>query len=296
MAPEEGQVQASGDQTGDSLVLRMLSFVKVEHTIFSLPLLLAGAWLGAGRQWPSWWVLLLVMVAGAGARAVGMAMNRIIDRRIDAGNPRTAGRELPTGSLSLTSAWTVAGMGLLVYLAGCVLLGPVCTVLAPVPLVPLLLYSYLKRFTSLCHFGIGVCLGLAPLGAFVAASGGIAFDGPVLLLALFTFCWMSGFDIVYALQDLESDRKTGVCSLPARLGWNGAEAVAVVVHGVALAAIIAVALLTGGGYPAWSALAVTAMSLVLAHLPLLPLPARFFPMTAIAGVSAALVPMLGALG
>jgi 4-hydroxybenzoate polyprenyltransferase len=282
--------------TLSGLVARMLRFVKIEHTIFSLPLLLAGAWLGAGRSLPSWTTILLIIVAGTGARTVGMAMNRIADRRLDAVNPRTANRELPRQTLTIGNAWVVAGAGLLLYILACILLGPLCALLAPVPLVPLILYSYLKRFTSLCHFGIGICLGLAPLGAFVAAAGHLRFDLPVLLLALFAFAWISGFDIIYAQLDRESDVKNQVCSLPAALGPGGAELVSILVHIIALAATAGMLVLTGGQVLAWGALGVTAGALLMAHLPLLPLPARFFPLSAVAGVSAALVPVLGAFG
>jgi 4-hydroxybenzoate polyprenyltransferase len=278
------------------LVAKMLRFVKIEHTIFSLPLLLAGAWLGAGHSLPSWTTILLIIVAGTGARTVGMAMNRIADRRLDALNPRTANRELPMQTLTVANAWVVAAAGLLLYLGACILLGRLCVLLAPVPLLPLILYSYLKRFTSLCHFGIGICLGLAPLGAFVAAAGHLRFDLPVLLLALFSFAWISGFDIIYAQLDRESDLKNGVCSLPAVLGAGRAELVSILVHIVALSAAAGMLVLTGGEVLAWGALGVTAGALLMAHLPLLPLPARFFPLSAVAGVSAALVPVLGAFG
>jgi 4-hydroxybenzoate polyprenyltransferase len=283
-------------QRPSDLVAKMLRFVKIEHTIFSLPLLLAGAWLGAGRGLPPWTTILLIIVAGTGARTVGMAMNRIADRRLDALNPRTANRELPTQTLTVGNAWVVAGAGLLLYLGACILLGPLCALLAPVPLLPLILYSYLKRFTSLCHFGIGICLGLAPLGAFVAAAGHLRFDLPVLLLALFSFTWISGFDIIYAQLDRESDLKSGVCSLPAAFGAGRAELVSILVHIVALAAAAGMLVLTGGQVLAWGALGVTAGALLMAHLPLLPLSARFFPLSAVAGVSAALVPVLGAFG
>lgn len=278
-----------------SLARRLANFVKVEHTLFSLPLLFAGAWIGAGNRMPSVRTLLLVALAGLGARALGMAMNRILDRRIDLLNPRTAGRELPSGRMTPVQGWFVAGLGLLVYGFACVALGPVCLRLSPIPAVLLIGYSLLKRFTALCHFGIGLSLALGPLGAFVAVTGRVDADPAVLVLAAFTFFWISGFDIIYALQDLESDRRNKVHSLPAALGSRGAQAVAALVH--ALAAVLAVALwrLTGGGWVAALPLAVALGAFVAAYHPRLPLPVRFFPVSAIAGIAGALIPLLGGL-
>lgn len=272
---------------------RITRFVKIEHTVLSLPLIFSGAWLGQGGRLPSVKILCLIALAGAGARTLGMAVNRIADRRLDLLNPRTAIRDLPRGHISLAQAWAVAVGGAVAYLVACALLGRTCLLLSPVPLVPLLGYSYLKRFTSLCHFGIGVCLAMGPLGAYVAASGGIQFSSAVLLLGLFTFCWVSAFDIVYALQDVTSDRQTGVHSLPVRFGPARAQVIGAMVHGVAFAAIAGVAVVTGGGTPAWLSVAVAGVGLVLAYSPCVPLPARFFPLSAIVGLAGALVPFLG---
>ena len=272
---------------------RVARFVKIEHTVLSLPLVFAGAWLGQGGRAPSLRSLLLVALAGAAARSLGMAVNRIADRRLDLLNPRTAVRELPRGHISLTQACAVAGGGAAVYLLACALLGRICLVLAPVPLVALLGYSYLKRFTSLCHFGIGLCLAMGPLGAYVATSGGIQFSPAVLLLALFTFCWVSAFDIIYALQDVTSDLQTGVHSLPARFGPVRAQAIGALVHTVSLGGIAGVAVVTGGGVLAWLSVAVAGAGLALAYAPFVPLPARFFPLSAVVGIAGALVPFFG---
>jgi 4-hydroxybenzoate polyprenyltransferase len=275
-----------------SLMARLFNFVKIEHTIFSIPLLLAGAWLGAGGQWPGFRPLLLVMMAGVGARALGMAMNRILDRHIDQLNPRTASRELPSGKLSTGQAWGVAATGLTVYLAACAALGPLCLKLSPIPALALITYSLLKRLSSLCHYGIGVCLALGPLGAFVAVRGTTDVDGATLMLALFTFCWISGFDIIYALQDIKADRETGVHSLPAALGSTGAQWVAALTHLVAAAAAIQLWVLIGAGLASGLALAVTIAALGLAYWSKLPLHVRFFPVSAIAGISGAMIAML----
>ena len=273
----------------------VMRFAKVEHTLFSLPLLVAGAWLGAGGRWPAWSVLVLIALAGVGARTLGMSMNRIFDRRLDGLNRRTAGRELPSGRMRLPTAFAVAGGGLAVYLAACAGLGRVCLILSPVPAVPLMFYSLLKRFTNLCHFGIGLCLALAPLGAFVAASGGTAATPAILLLTTFTFLWMSGFDVIYAIQDLDSDRQTGVRSLPASLGAGRAQAIAAGLHAGALAALVWLWRLGGGGAGSGAALVVAAGGFAAAYWPAVPLAARFFPISAVVGLAASLVCLLGEL-
>jgi len=287
---------------------KVMSFAKIEHSLFSLPLLLAGAKLGSEAKtgaagatigglagWPELRTLGLIAMAGVGARTMGMAMNRIFDRKLDALNPRTAGRELPSGRMSLAAGLGVAAGGLGAYLLACWMLGPVCLALSAVPAVPLITYSLLKRFTNLCHFGIGLCLALAPLGAYVAASGTVSMSQSVWLLALFTFCWMSGFDIIYALQDMESDRQTGVRSLPVSLGAGRASAVAAGVHVVALAALALLWRSTGGGWLSAAAGCVAVAAFVLGHLPSIPAAKRFFPISAIASVAGAGVPLIAGL-
>ena len=281
---------------------KLMNFAKIEHSLFSLPLLLAGAKLGAETRqgspeaWPSLGVLGLIALAGIGARSMGMAMNRVFDRKLDALNPRTAGRELPSGQMPLAAGLGVAAGGLGLYLLACWLLGPLCLALSFVPAVPLITYSLLKRFTNLCHFGIGLCMALAPLGGYVAASGTASPSESVLSLALFTFCWMSGFDIIYALQDIASDRQTGVRSLPASLGFAGASAVAAGVHVVALAGLAWLWLSTGGGWFGGAAFAIAAGALVLGNLPSIPAAQRFFPISAIASFAGAVVPLIGWMG
>jgi 4-hydroxybenzoate polyprenyltransferase len=303
-----GQVLGTPSGDAHATLGKVMSFAKIEHSLFSLPLLLAGAKLGAEAKlgsagapigglagWPGLGTLGLIALAGVGARTMGMAMNRIFDRKLDAMNPRTAGRELPSGRMSLAAGLAVAAGGLAAYLLACWMLGPVCLALSAVPAVPLITYSLLKRFTNLCHFGIGLCLALAPLGAYVAASGGINVSAAGWLLALFTFCWMSGFDIIYALQDMESDRQTGVRSLPVSLGAGRASAVAAGVHVVALASLALLWRATGGGWLSGAAGAVAAAAFVLGHLPSIPAAKRFFPISAIASVAGAGVPLIAGL-
>lgn len=274
------------------MLKKVLNFTKIEHTAFSLPLLFAGAWLGAGQHWPNLPLLLLILVAATGARVFGMALNRIFDRRIDAANPRTALRELAAGTMSVRSALTIALSGLAVYLLACAFLGGWCLALAPLPLLPLVGYSLLKRYTPLCHFGIGLCLGLAPLGAFVAAAGHPHFSIQAILFADFVFFWLSGADIIYALLDVESDRRNGIHSLPARLGAIRAQQVATVVHLAALLCLAILLLTSKAGMAANIAYGVTAVLFVMMYLPFIPVAQRFFPVATLAGMAGAITAIL----
>jgi len=281
-------LECGGNRRTTPLFARLHSFTKIEHTLFSLPLLFAGAWLGAAGM-PSIKVLLLIALVGLGARTFGMAVNRIFDKEIDAKNPRTKNRELPSGKLSVVQGYGVALSGLIIYFAACAFLSSTVFKLSLVPLIPLSLYSLLKRFTPLCHYGIGVCLAAAPLGAFVAVTNHLAFTPEVLLLALFTFCWISGFDIIYALMDIDFDRANSVRSIPASLGSAGAQWVAAITH---LIAIVALLFLVNGWLSAGAA-AVSIAAFGAAYLPRIPVHVRFFPISAIAGIAGALVVLLG---
>ncbi|MGH7550063.1 MAG: UbiA-like polyprenyltransferase [Gemmatimonadota bacterium] len=196
-------------------------FLRFEHTLFSLPMLFAGVLLGAGLD-PPGRLLLLVLVAGIGARTAALGLNRIIDRRLDAENPRTASRELPSGALGLGEARGLTAAGMVVYLGAAWLLDPVCLVLAPIPLAVFVAYPYLKRVTPWCHLGVGLGLAMAPLGGWFAAR--LSFDGveTALLLAGFTLAWVAGFDVIYSTLDEGHDRVAGIRSLPARYGRSAA--------------------------------------------------------------------------
>lgn len=192
-------------------------FLRFEHTLFSLPMLFAGVLLGAGLT-PPGRLLLLVLLAGVGARTAALGLNRIIDRRLDAENPRTATRELPSGALRLGEAWALTAAGGGVYLAAAWLIAPICLFLAPIPLAVFVSYPYLKRLTSWCHLGVGLGLAMAPLGGWFAARLSFEDLAPPLLLAGFTLAWVAGFDVIYATLDEDHDRRAGVRSLPARYG------------------------------------------------------------------------------
>ncbi|MBI5550142.1 MAG: UbiA family prenyltransferase [Desulfobacterales bacterium] len=274
------------------MLKKILRFIKIEHTAFSLPLIFTGAWMGAGHVWPTPGVLIGIIIAAVGARTFGMACNRIFDRRIDARNPRTAGRELPSGAMGVDTALAVALGGLVVYLTACALLNRWCLILSPVPLVPLLGYSLLKRFTALCHFGIGLCLALAPLGAFVAAAGHVDLTAEVLIFSAYVFFWLSGADIIYALLDIESDRRTGIHSIPAALGAQKAQVISGLCHLISLAALALLLHQTRAEWPALFSLGVTLLLFVAMYLPQIPIMKRFFPISTLAGVAGAITPLL----
>ncbi|MBI5399306.1 4-hydroxybenzoate octaprenyltransferase [Candidatus Saganbacteria bacterium] len=271
---------------------KIFNFIKIEHTIFSLPLIFAGAYLGAGRQVPSLYILLLIMLAGIGARTFGMAMNRILDRQIDALNPRTKARELPSGKLSVEDAAGVAIFGFIIYIVACFLLGLFILMLSIIPLIALSGYSLLKRFTWLCHYGVGLALGLSPLGAFVAVRSDLNFTPEILLLSAFTFCWMSGYDIIYALQDIEFDKNNGIYSIPARFNETIANLVAGITHLVGFIFLFLLVLVLSPNILMWLALAVCGIIFVLSYLPSVPLQIRFFPLSAIIGILAAMIVFL----
>jgi 4-hydroxybenzoate polyprenyltransferase len=226
------------------------SFVRIEHTLFSLPLLLAGVFsapgpaLSAGR-WG------LIAVAAVGARTAAMALNRLIDRRLDALNPRTRTRELPAGRMKLAEAMALLAASVAAYLAACAALGPWFLRVAVVPLAVFTLYPYLKRFTPLCHFGVGAALALAPLAGFAAAHPGLERFGPALWLSGFALAWVSGFDVIYATLDEASDRALGVRSMVVWLGRGRALAVSAVLHlaGFACLVLAALAVLQGQAHP-----------------------------------------------
>jgi 4-hydroxybenzoate polyprenyltransferase len=273
------------------MIRKIVRFTKVEHTAFSLPLIFTGAWMGAGGHWPTMRIVLLIVVAAVGARIFGMSLNRIFDRRLDAMNPRTAGRELPSGAMGVGTAVGIALSGLLIYLLACYALGRWCLMLSPIPLVPLVGYSLLKRFTPLCHFGIGLCLAMAPIGAYVAAAGNPHLGSEVLLFAGFVFFWLSGADIIYALLDIESDRKNGIHSLPASLGGKGAQQVAVMIHILALGLLLALVITAKPAQTAVAAYFITVVLFVVMHWPTIPAARRFFPLAQFAGMAGAITPL-----
>jgi 4-hydroxybenzoate polyprenyltransferase len=220
-------------------VKRFFSFVKIEHTLFSLPLIYSGVLLASKDAAPPMKVLILVLTAATGARTVAFALNRIIDRQIDGRNPRTASRDLPSGRMTLWEAMWVMIAGLALYFGSASLLSDFCLAMSPIPLAVFIIYPTMKRYTPLAHFGVGLGLAMGPLGGWFAVSPG--FDrllGPALL-SLFTLFWVAGFDIIYATLDEEFDRKEALYSFPARYGRAEALRFSALFHAIAFALLAA---------------------------------------------------------
>jgi 4-hydroxybenzoate polyprenyltransferase len=240
-----------------------LEMIKIEHTLFALPFALLGAVLAAGGL-PTARQALWITLAMVGARSAAMAFNRIADRAYDAANPRTAARAIPAGQLSLPFAWAFTVTAAALFFLAAAMLNRLTLVLAPVALASVLLYSYTKRFTALSHVVLGWCLSIAPTGAWVAVRG--ALDSPVpLLLSLVVLLWTAGFDVLYACQDYDFDRRAGLRSIPARVGVGRALWVSRLLHAGAFAALVGLYFLTGLGALALAGVLATGALLVYQH-------------------------------
>ena len=223
-----------------------LQMIKFEHTLFALPFAFLGAVLAADGL-PSWWQILWITVAMFGARSAAMTFNRIVDRRIDAENPRTANRELPSGKLSVSFAWTFFIASVLLFEIAAFSLNWLTFALSPVALASILGYSYAKRFTSLAHLILGLSLAISPTAAWIAVRGTIDSEVP-LLLSLLVMMWTAGFDVLYACQDFEFDKKTGLRSIPARFGIKNSLRIARLFHAQAFIVLLLLYLITDLGW------------------------------------------------
>jgi 4-hydroxybenzoate polyprenyltransferase len=240
-----------------------LEMIKIEHTLFALPFAFLGAVLAA-RGLPSGWQILWIIVAMVGARSAAMAFNRLIDRRYDAANPRTASRALPAGLLSVQFVATFTIVSAALFFLAAAMLNQLTLLLSPIALGSVLFYSYTKRFTSLSHLVLGWCLSIAPTGAWVAVRGAI--DSPVpLLLSLAVLLWTAGFDIIYACQDHEFDVRAGLHSLPQRFGIARALWLARGLHAAMFAALLAIYFLTGLHWLGLLGILATAALLIYQH-------------------------------
>jgi len=242
-----------------------LRLVKFSHSVFALPFALISAWLASGGV-PSARVLAWVVVCAVAARTAAMAFNRWLDRDVDADNPRTRGRELPAGELTPRAVLGLVAVASLVFVAAAFALNPLCGRLSPAVLAWLLGYSFTKRFTWLSHLVLGVALGLAPLGAWLAVTG--SFEGdlrPPLLLALAVTTWVAGFDLIYASQDAGFDAQRRLHSIPARFGVARALRVARLAHVGTAACLFALGGLAALGPLYWLALAACLALLVWQH-------------------------------
>lgn len=246
----------------------ILGMIKFSHTLFALPFALLSAVLAVrGQNRPAsfsdWLGIVLCMIF---ARSAAMAFNRLVDQRIDAANPRTASRHLPSGQLDRRSVWLFCIASVIGFMASTSLFLPrnPWPVFLSIPILAWLLgYSYAKRFTAAAHFWLGVALALAPIGAWIAIRG--ALDWPPVLLGAAVVFWVAGFDILYACQDVEFDQRTGLHSIPARIGVPNALRVAALCHAIMIALLAALAVLLPMGWLFRTGLVAIAALLVVEH-------------------------------
>lgn len=272
-----------------------LELVKFEHSIFALPYAFIGALYGAAvavlpvvapqpvpgqppassvgwptfgatrwvtpGHWPTWWAILWITVAMVGARSFAFVVNRAVDREIDARNPRTAGRAIPAGLIKAKELWAFSIAVLAAYLLAVSQLEPVTRVLWPIPLAAFVIYPYTKRFTWGCHYWLGLCLGLAPVGAWTAVTGD-PLAPPAYVFGAAVMLWTAGFDIIYATQDIECDRRDGIHSVPADLGVAPALAQTRALHVLTVLLVAAGGWLSGAGWPFYAGVAIAAALLV----------------------------------
>lgn len=271
-----------------------LELVKFEHSIFALPYAYIGALYGAAAvalvsttrplseidpsvpawdsrgylaveatkwvmkgNWPTWQALLWITVVMVGARSFAFVVNRAVDKEIDARNPRTAGRAIPAGLVKAWELWVFSAIVLAAYLVGVWQLAPITHLLWPIPLAAFLIYPYTKRFTPLCHYWLGICLGLAPVGGWVAVGGAVTDPAPWLLGAAVAI-WTAGFDIIYATQDVECDVRDGVHSMPADYGVRAALVQTRVTHALTVVLFLLGGWLAHAGWPWYAGTAIGA--------------------------------------
>ncbi len=241
----------------------LFGLVKFAHTVFALPFALAGAFL-ARMAFPSWATIGWIVLAMVGARSLAMALNRLIDARIDAANPRTASREIPSGRLSRSqvAGFSVASFAVLIVAVS--QLPRLTWYLWPIPVALFVVYPYVKRVSWACHLVLGVSIGIAPIGGWVAVTGDVAPAAFVLWVAV--AAWVAGFDMLYALLDLEFDTEAGVHSVPVRFGIPGALMGCRILHAVTVAGLFAVGLLVDAGAVYFAGIAVCAAILLWENL------------------------------
>ena len=242
-----------------------LRLVMIEHSVFALPFaylaaLTAMTLVDRRVDWATLGLITVAMVAG---RTVAMAANRIIDRHIDAQNPRTAGRELVTGAVSLRTAWAGLVLSLAVFLASAAALNTLCLLLSPIALFLLVIYSYAKRFTSYPQAFLAAAQAVAPIGAWIGVTG--HWSWPACVLGLAVGAWIGGFDCIYACQDYEADKRIGVGSVPVRFGIAGSLRISTFTHVVTMLLFIWYGVLVGFGLPWWLGLVVTGAVLAYEH-------------------------------
>ena len=251
---------------GASRWVRYANLVKLPHTVFALPFALVGATLASYQAAVTPRIVAWIVVAFTAARFAAMGFNRIVDRQVDAQNPRTATRELPAGVLAVGEARAAVGVASLLFIYSAWQLNPICGRLSPLALAWVLAYSYTKRFTRWSHLVLGAGLSIAPVGGYLAVTG--VWPDPwwmPVVLAVAVTTWVAGFDVMYALQDIGFDRANGLHSLPAKLGEARAIAIARALHAATVAALGVVGMATGSGWLYFAGVAIAAALLLYEH-------------------------------
>ncbi len=239
---------------------KYFSFIKIEHTIFSLPLIYAGVFL-ASQGFPSVRISILVLIAATFARVAAMTANRIIDAEIDKKNPRTSGREIPSGKISVRRAKGIFILALLGYFVTAYSISIFCLVLSPIPIVIFIIYPYVKRFSHFAHFGVGLGLACAPLGGWFAVTNSFENILPGALITLFTLFWGTGFDIIYSTLDEEFDRVNNLNSFPVRFGKKKALIYSMLLHLISFLFLVGLHFLST--YNAWTFIFLIAVAVLL---------------------------------
>lgn len=225
----------------------VLDMIKFHHTVFALPFaLLSMLW--AARGWPGWWTFGWILAAMVGARSAAMTFNRLADRRFDLDNPRTAKWPLSTGAVSLPFAWGFLVASVVLFEISAWMLNPLCFLLSPAALVILLGYSYTKRFTAFCHLFLGIADGISAPGAWLAVTGSLQGSGPSWWLGGAMAAWIGGFDLLYALQDLQFDREVGLRSFPALYGVRSTLVLSTLAHVATIVLLLMAAEVAGAGW------------------------------------------------
>lgn len=240
----------------------LLEMVKFQHTVFAMPFALMGALLAA-RGLPALRVFFWVVIAMVGARTCAMTFNRIVDRRFDAANPRTADRALPAGQVSLSESWLMTVLSGVLFFFACFMLNTTALLIAPFALGLTLVYSLTKRFTWMCHVVLGLALACSPLGGWVAVADGVS--GYPWVLSVGVFFWVAGFDCIYACLDADFDREAGLYSMPAIFGSSSSFRIAVVFHLLAFGLFTLTGLQMGLNFWYYAGIAVTGAALFYQH-------------------------------
>lgn len=248
--------------------------IKVSHTLFAMPFAVSAIAIAIAHQYRTSasetsvygfvWDTLLIILAVGFARSVAMGLNRIIDSSIDQRNPRTSNREIPSGAISKRASMLFVVASTLGYLASTIALSPLCFMLSPIPIALFVLYAYSKRFTALCHFILGLSLAIAPIGAFIAITGSLSVG--VLLLGSSVLVWTAGFDIIYALQDMDFDKKERLHSAPTRLGRLGAVLLSRLLHGLFITLLLLSGVALGMGKVFYVGVALVGVLIVWQHI------------------------------